>query len=471
MNKKFAGFPKPEQNWSKLPHCLIDALPQITTLAEMKVVLYVLRHTWGYQEFADWEAKRISTDEFMNGRKRRDGTRMDNGVGMSKPSIFDGLKRAVEHGFLVCYVDNTDLGRVTHYYRLHQPGDPAGWIYAMPQDRKGSSPWHNVPDEIRQAVYARFQGRCAYCEGKSTKWHYDHIVPRSRGGPDEIDNLALACPQCNLSKNDRTPDEWGHQVILYDGDVKAFYRGWSKFLTGGGKVSLPEVVKKSDLVHRKKPEKETREKETEEITSAPTDVGETSELPPTENPHSVSNSSSNGRNEGESTLFNDVSDPLGLMAHCEARQIAAGFNGDGKGHTVPPEAGGADSFAGEPLAAFCTLNRIPLSSLNRSERKRLSWAKRLREIAAEWHITPEVLARCIAAMGEDRQYRFKGYSTPFKDSFSEDIVVFIARYLAGEPLVRSNGHGKPLAPTQRPTFDPLTDPHGPPTWKMAKETA
>jgi hypothetical protein len=35
-------------------------------------------------------------------------------------------------------------------------------------------------------------------------FHLEHIVPRSRSGQTELDNLALACPSCNLKKSDRS---------------------------------------------------------------------------------------------------------------------------------------------------------------------------------------------------------------------------------------------------------------------------
>jgi len=34
-------------------------------------------------------------------------------------------------------------------------------------------------------------------------FHIEHIVPKSRGGDDLLDNLAWACPGCNLRKSDR----------------------------------------------------------------------------------------------------------------------------------------------------------------------------------------------------------------------------------------------------------------------------
>jgi len=46
---------------------------------------------------------------------------------------------------------------------------------------------------------------CVYCGGEAT--HMDHVLPRSRGG-GALGNLAPACARCNLSKNNRTPEQW-----------------------------------------------------------------------------------------------------------------------------------------------------------------------------------------------------------------------------------------------------------------------
>lgn len=112
---RFEGFGPPEANYSKLPHALIDELPHFDTKSELVVVLYVLRHTWGFQEFG--LSKKITLDEFQYGRKRRDGTRLDRGVGMSKPAIISGLKRAIEHGFLEVEINDSDGARIRKKYQ------------------------------------------------------------------------------------------------------------------------------------------------------------------------------------------------------------------------------------------------------------------------------------------------------------------------------------------------------------------
>lgn len=113
----FSGFSKPSQNYSKLPHALIECLPIIETVAELKVVIYLLRHTWGYSEYD--KPKKITTDEFMNGRKKKDGSRMDKGTGLSNNSVITGLEKAVEHGFIVVEVDDSDKARIEKHYRLN----------------------------------------------------------------------------------------------------------------------------------------------------------------------------------------------------------------------------------------------------------------------------------------------------------------------------------------------------------------
>jgi 5-methylcytosine-specific restriction endonuclease McrA len=54
----------------------------------------------------------------------------------------------------------------------------------------------------RRAVFARDSHRCQYC-GSPRHLTVDHVVPRSRGGPDTWDNLVTSCAPCNRKKGDR----------------------------------------------------------------------------------------------------------------------------------------------------------------------------------------------------------------------------------------------------------------------------
>lgn len=55
---------------------------------------------------------------------------------------------------------------------------------------------------------------CYWCKdvlpGKDC--HQDHIVALSRGGTHSIENLCIACPRCNLSKQAKSPSEWSSSL-------------------------------------------------------------------------------------------------------------------------------------------------------------------------------------------------------------------------------------------------------------------
>ena len=62
-------------------------------------------------------------------------------------------------------------------------------------------------NETRQAVWDMTGGYCAYCncqlerEGRGPKaFVIEHVVPRSKGGPDNLENYVPACESCNASK-------------------------------------------------------------------------------------------------------------------------------------------------------------------------------------------------------------------------------------------------------------------------------
>lgn len=59
----------------------------------------------------------------------------------------------------------------------------------------------------RRAVFARDDHTCQYCGGPADS--IDHVLPRSRGGGHDWENLVAACRRCNLAKRDRTPEEAG----------------------------------------------------------------------------------------------------------------------------------------------------------------------------------------------------------------------------------------------------------------------
>lgn len=80
-----------------------------------------------------------------------------------------------------------------------------------------------VSAELARQVRSRAKGRCEYCRMheslQGATFHVEHVLPRSLGGQTTLDNLAWACPSCNLHKSDRVSvpnPESGQRVPLFD---------------------------------------------------------------------------------------------------------------------------------------------------------------------------------------------------------------------------------------------------------------
>ena len=62
-----------------------------------------------------------------------------------------------------------------------------------------------ITSQIRARVRERAQNACEYChlhqdDSPLATLHIEHIIPKIHGGSDDIDNLAVACIDCNLHK-------------------------------------------------------------------------------------------------------------------------------------------------------------------------------------------------------------------------------------------------------------------------------
>ncbi len=78
-------------------------------------------------------------------------------------------------------------------------------------------------EQFREAVIRRAGGRCEYCQLPAQfqigGFEIDHILPRSRGGPTDLSNVALACPHCNARKwahLDGEDPESGQRIALFN---------------------------------------------------------------------------------------------------------------------------------------------------------------------------------------------------------------------------------------------------------------
>jgi 5-methylcytosine-specific restriction endonuclease McrA len=69
---------------------------------------------------------------------------------------------------------------------------------------------------MKRKVLAKTSGRCWYC-GVMLAQHYplkptsetlDHLIPKCRGGTNDVANLVPTCRRCNLAKDSMTLEEY-----------------------------------------------------------------------------------------------------------------------------------------------------------------------------------------------------------------------------------------------------------------------
>lgn len=85
-------------------------------------------------------------------------------------------------------------------------------------------------------------------------FHVEHVTPQAAGGADTLDNLALACPGCNLRKSDRTavPDpDTGDPTPLFHPRVDrwADHFRWEGYRVVGLSPTGRTTVEALDLNH------------------------------------------------------------------------------------------------------------------------------------------------------------------------------------------------------------------------------
>ena len=60
---------------------------------------------------------------------------------------------------------------------------------------------------LREFIFSKTKGRCAYCGAKAEE--IDHIIPRSKGGTNSVNNLTATCRGCNEKKSNLTLKAFG----------------------------------------------------------------------------------------------------------------------------------------------------------------------------------------------------------------------------------------------------------------------
>lgn len=93
---------------------------------------------------------------------------------------------------------------------IEQAFDGFGFSRYEPEPKKASNR-RPISKQKLIAVMQKSGSVCSAC-GFGDDLHVDHILPLSRGGTNDLDNLQMLCSRCNLSKGTKTMDEWEGSV-------------------------------------------------------------------------------------------------------------------------------------------------------------------------------------------------------------------------------------------------------------------
>jgi len=79
-----------------VPDDLFDVIAPRLKESELRVLLYIVRHTFGWRKYSD----AISLSQLTDGIRKRDGRVQDLGTGMSRKAVIAGVKGLVEKGII-----------------------------------------------------------------------------------------------------------------------------------------------------------------------------------------------------------------------------------------------------------------------------------------------------------------------------------------------------------------------------------
>lgn len=112
----------------------------------------------------------------------------------------------------------------------------------------------NFTERERRDIYIRDKGTCGIC-GRFVPpdcFTIDHIIPISKGGTYDYDNLQCCCKKCNQLKDDALPDDF-FKVILDVVDFQVSGKNNKKMKKG-----LKKLYKKAYSSKKKKKKKEKK---------------------------------------------------------------------------------------------------------------------------------------------------------------------------------------------------------------------
>ena len=109
-------------NSTQIPDVILDQWMAYLSGAELKVVLYIARRTFGFGK----ESDNVSLNQIAGGIKKRDGTVLDRGTGLSVSSVARAVKTLEDQQILIRKTninDKNEHDENTYRLNLNWPGE------------------------------------------------------------------------------------------------------------------------------------------------------------------------------------------------------------------------------------------------------------------------------------------------------------------------------------------------------------
>src|SRR6516225_8207638 len=94
-------------NSTQVPDVILDQWMAELSGAEFKVLLYIARRTYGFGK----ESDNISLTQLASGIRRRNGTQLDRGTGLSRSGVKAACNGLIEKGLLIRTANRVADGR------------------------------------------------------------------------------------------------------------------------------------------------------------------------------------------------------------------------------------------------------------------------------------------------------------------------------------------------------------------------
>jgi hypothetical protein len=177
---EFSGFSTP--NYTPVPDELFDQLLSRLSGAELKVLLYVIRRTFGFKK----EADNISFNQICDGITTADGRVLDHGTGLSKSTAQLALKGLVKKRIVLATKRvSRERGNEPTTYRLNLVALPYADFRHSPMPKTG-------PALYRESAS---QETVSQETGQTTNSFDDSTDPGRRGDVKDTMDMSLGPPE------------------------------------------------------------------------------------------------------------------------------------------------------------------------------------------------------------------------------------------------------------------------------------